>query len=120
MTRSETRRAGSGAEQLHDHLALREARDLLDTCPPVGEWLAASKPIKKSPPPKRGARLKYRNPLAEMEPGEAIECPGPNAGFTYEAAERRASGNIQYLRKARGWEFTTRREGGSLWVYRTA
>lgn len=102
-------------------LGLKRDGKLADRAPTVAEgYFSASKIVKKSPPPPASGRLKYRNPLLDMEPGDAIECPAENAGISYAAAEARVSGSLSDLKKRRGWKMVTRREGGSLWVYRTA
>lgn len=102
-------------------LGLKRDGELADRAPTIADgYLSASKIVKKSPPPPASGRLKYRNPLLDMEPGDAIECPAENAGIKYSAAEARVYGTLTDLKKRRGWEVTTRREGGSLWVYRTA
>lgn len=119
--RSEIGQAGSVAEALQAHLGLADNSRLIDRAPTIAEgYLAASKPVKKDPPPKATARLKHRNPIADLKPGEALECPAVGAGITYGAAERRVGGILQYYKNRKGWAYTTRREAGSLWVYRTA
>ena len=120
-TQQEIAQAGNVSEELVARLGLKRDGKLADRAPTIADgYLSASKIVKKSPPPPASGRLKYRNPLLDMEPGDAIECPAENAGIKYSAAEARVYGTLTDLKKRRGWEVTTRREGGSLWVYRIA
>lgn len=108
------------ADRLVAQFGLKTDGKLADRAPTIADgYLSASKIVKKTPPPPRSGRMKYRNPVLDMQPGDALECPAENAGISYEAAKRRINSSLKAARK-RGWEMVTRREGGSLWVYRTA
>lgn len=118
--RSEDDQAGSVSERMLAKLGPKTDGELADWAPTVADgYFSASKIVRKAPPPARSGRLKHRNPVQDMKPGDALECPAENAGISYEAAKRRVSSSLKAARK-RGWEMVTRREGGSLWVYRIA